>query len=1020
MSEVETLDVREEVAPVPSPASTDLIVLEGLTIRRGSGPERFVLEVPELAIGRGSFTSILGPSGCGKTSLLTVLGLLRGSQDDPELEIDCRELSFYLPHTLPGFAERRVTVYRDVKGARGGERLSPESIEDLRQGLIGFCLQGGELVPSLTLRENVAVPAHLCRSSDARARADASLANLDMSDHLSKLPGELSGGQLQRGVLARSLVHDPPLVILDEPTSSLDRFTAEESIKLLKRRARERGQTVLMVTHDADLARRFSDRIIEMNAPARLRGAIVGISRGEPEEAAEPADPAASEATEVGDDDLLEPEEKRPVRHGSLAYYLRLAILDAVGPIFGAFGRSGSEGASDTGRVRRSSTYTFALQLFKNSLVAVAIGLLVLMLRGIRSGMVEELRDNLVRSPTARELVITPVSARGALDSERIAALARDNPEIDLVIPQTTQVVSLAEDLADEASLTLSGTLPEDPKLTMVYSDQDFSGLDADSLIVSSALAKARGLEVGSELTLWVTRYLDAEGSEKETSPAVLRISNILEDGDAKRATVHLDFMRQISDYKAGRPVPERDWQGFAQPIPPRYAAYLLFAKRPLSPREERALRTRGLVAEEIADDDPRANLYGRLKDADELAAQGKLAIRAYAVLSGRQEDDLRWLDPGIGAIEQLLIDSDAILVPWNEPLTATVDGREVRLVGLSANSRWLKGYLRHRRGVFSPDEHDWQLAWGNRSDDAKPAAFTFAEANLELEVGAHGDPPPMSPSEPPAPDPTLQQASSDTDPPAVDPASADPESEDSAATATGTADPAAAVEPPSPSAEPGVATETVVVPSAFLAHLHMATAGLAVADLEQGLFRPARDEEVYYQARVFVDDVFQVTTLHERLAADYGVRSNQARVREVQRYSEVLDLLVTILSILAIVIALLAIYVVFHEISMKKKRMIGTLRIMGLPQRGVLVLLLVRGVLVAAVASGLILVIGEGLSLFLNTFYDDGICLLSAGDYAKVMAGILVICFLAVLYPAWSVSKLDPLVALEQAKLSA
>ncbi len=339
------------------------------------------------------------------------------------------------------------------------------------------------------------------------------------------------------------------------------------------------------------------------------------------------------------------------------------------------------------------------------------------------------------------------------------------------------------------------------------------------------------------------------------------------------------------------------------------------------------------------------------------------------------------------------MIDSDGILLPWNEPLAAAVEGREVGLVGLSAASRWLKGYLRHRRGVFPSGEDGWQLTWGDRRDETRPAALEVAAAGgtRGLAVDVHGDPAAARPADP-AP-------LADLAPPA-DPAPPD---------ASASAPPAAAGEP-----------EVAVVPAAFLARLHMALAGLAVPDHEQRLFLPARDEEVYYQARVFVTDVFQVAELHERLVAtDFGVRSNQARVREVQRYSEVLDLLVTILSILAIVIALLAVYVVFHEISMKKKRMIGTLRIMGLPQRGVLVLLLVRGVLVALVASGLILVLGEGLSFALNAFHE-GICLLRAGDHLRVMAGILVICFFAVLYPAWSVSRMDPAVALEQAKLGA
>ncbi len=956
-----TIEIPESaVRPAAGGVRDDLIVIEGLRIERGRGDDAFVVEIPELRIERGSFTSILGPSGCGKTSLLLVLGLLRVAGEDPEFRISCGEMRFRLRAPLPGFDGDTVTIYRGVVGGHGGERLAGERVETLRQRLIGFCLQGGELVPSLTLEENVAVPACLGGFREARARAAERLRGLAMEERRTVLPSQLSGGQNQRGILARALVHDPPLILLDEPTSALDRHTAESAIELLRRRAQTHAQTVIMVTHDEALARRFSDAVAVMDSVGPRRGGLASLDSG-----SRPPAPAAAEDDAPGPATADPP--AVPGRLSRIAYYLRLAWLDAVGPLAGALG-SVVRGRrrrlwGDGSLLRRGSTYAFVGQLVKNSLIAVAIGLLILLLRGVRSGMIEEFRQSLVRSPTARELTITPMGATGALGAAAIEELKRRYPEIDLVLPQSTHVVSLENPPVDDSSLTLVGTLPEDPKLAALYADQDFSTFGPDALVISTALADGLGVGVGEQISVWVTRALDADGKRRETSPAALRVSHVLEGGDKKTAYAHLELMRRIADYKAGRPVPEHDWPGFARAVVPRYAAFLMFAKRPLSGREQGALTSRGLVAEALEADDPRATLHARLRDAAEIEAAGKPGLHAYAARSGLQQGDLKWLDPALAAqVGRLMIDSDAVLLPWNEPRAASLDGEEIRLVGLSGSVRWLKSYLRHPGGVFPRTENGWHLSLGDRGEDPRPATLEaeLGGERLALPVDLHG--------------------------------------------------PAADAERP----------DVAVVPAALLAHLHMADDGLAVADLDQRLFRPVSDEVVYYQARVFVRDAFQVADLHERLAERFGVRSNQARVREVQRYSQVLDLLVQVLSAMALGIALATVYVVFHDVTLRKKRMIGTLRILGLPRHGVVLLLLVRGLLVAAVASGLIYAVGRLAGAGLNAYHGQTLCLLSPYDYLGVASGIVAICLLAVLAPAWRVSRLDPVAALEEAKLNA
>ena len=1023
-------DLGSPLAGAPSTddlrGSPNLIHIDGLSIERGHGEDSFVVTVPELRIERGSFTSILGPSGCGKTSLLFVLGLLRVSGEDSGFRIACEAMRFHLDRPLMESGAKEVVVFDGVDSTGGGHRLPAQQVEALRQRLIGFCLQGGELVPSLTLEENVAVPAHLGGFDHTRVRAGERLRSLDMATRLFEgLPSELSGGQNQRGVLARALVHDPPLILLDEPTSALDRATAVKAIELLRQRARERGQTVVMVTHDEVLAKEFSDQIVRMDNPGPGVGTVIDIAdlEGDAEPAAEStqptteaeprsqgvggerdtADDASATADTAGEEReestdrgvVLEPSAPPRGRAG-LGYFLRLAWLDAVGPLANVAQRlirRPIEASRGLGRrdspLRRRSTYAFVGQLIKNSLIAVAIGLLILLLRGISSGMVEEFRQSLLKSPTARELTITPMGSTGALDSGALANLQASHPEIDLIIPQATQVVSLANPPTEGTSLTLAGTLPQDPKLAALYPEQDFSTFDSRSLIVSGALAEELGLGVGDPMQVWVSRVLDAEGRENETLPADLRVSHVIDGGDRKTAYAHLDLMGQISDYKAGRPVPDQDWLGFARAIDPRYESFLLFAKRPLSGREERVLASRGLVVVPIEAQDPRRSLYGLLKDGEQLKEERRSPLEVVEVRSGRQEGNLKWLDGSLATqVVDLLVDSDAVMLLWNAPRNARLDGQPVQLLGLSGSTRWLRGYLRHRRGVFPAREQGWLVAFGDRVGDPRQASLEvdLGGESLQLPFEAYGEPPAST-----VPSPEVFE-------------SGDPSVGSEA-------------EPTPSQAE---AIPSAVIPAALLSQLDLADEGVATADLGQKLFRPTAEETVYYQARVFVRDVFEVTTLHKTLSQGFGVRSNQARVREAQRYGEVLDLLVNILSFMALGIAFATIYVVFDDVTRRKQRMIGTLRILGLSRRGVLVILVIRGLLVALVASGLIFLVGQVIAKLLNSYHGQELCLLTPQDYLLVASGILVVCLAAVLVPAWKVARLDPVVALEEAKLNA
>lgn len=205
--------------------STD-IVLEGRGLSHSYGSTR-VLDGVDVAIGAGEIVALLGPSGSGKSTLLHLLaGLL------------CPEAgSVWL----------------------AGERLdtlSDRQRSERRLAQIGFVFQFGDLVPELTVEENVELPLRLTgvRPAAARARALAMLDRLGIAEHSGKRLSEVSGGQAQRAAVARALVHQPPVILADEPTGSLDTTTGELVLEALVSAAREQGTAVVLVTHELRVA----------------------------------------------------------------------------------------------------------------------------------------------------------------------------------------------------------------------------------------------------------------------------------------------------------------------------------------------------------------------------------------------------------------------------------------------------------------------------------------------------------------------------------------------------------------------------------------------------------------------------------------------------------------------------------------------------------------------------------------------------------------------------------------------
>jgi putative ABC transport system ATP-binding protein len=203
------------------------------SIRNGSRTVD-ILRGIDLLIPQGQFVAIMGASGSGKS---TLLGLLAGLDSPSEGEV-----------LLDGV---------DIS------HLEEDRLAQVRGQKIGFVFQSYQLIPTLTALENVLLPHELNARGDGRARATGLLTSVGLADRLHHYPVQLSGGEQQRVALARAFVLDPPIVLADEPTGNLDSVNGQHVLDLLTVRQREARTTLVMVTHDPDIAAR-ADREIHL------------------------------------------------------------------------------------------------------------------------------------------------------------------------------------------------------------------------------------------------------------------------------------------------------------------------------------------------------------------------------------------------------------------------------------------------------------------------------------------------------------------------------------------------------------------------------------------------------------------------------------------------------------------------------------------------------------------------------------------------------------------------------------
>lgn len=220
----------------------DIVTVHNLKKYFGKGENQVrALDGIDLAIEKGKFTAIIGASGSGKTTLLNMIGGM-DIPDEGEVTVD--------GVSLRGLKEKELAVFRRSK--------------------VGFIYQNFNLIPTLTVRENILFPLSLSGSSPNEAFFSEIVQLLRLQDRLNAFPNELSGGGQQRVAIARALITKPSIILADEPTGNLDSKTGQNVLGLLKLSVETYRQTLIMITHNLEIAQ-MADRVVRIE-DGRIRG----------------------------------------------------------------------------------------------------------------------------------------------------------------------------------------------------------------------------------------------------------------------------------------------------------------------------------------------------------------------------------------------------------------------------------------------------------------------------------------------------------------------------------------------------------------------------------------------------------------------------------------------------------------------------------------------------------------------------------------------------------------------------
>lgn len=220
-----------------------VLELSNVSKRRTQGGITFELHIPKLCLHQGQFVAVVGDSGCGKSTLLDILALV-------SRPTTCEQFDYFEAR------QTKTTPQTDIK--KLWEQEDEYRLAALRRSCLGYVLQTGGLLPFLTVFQNIQLPSKilgLCNDAETKELAQ----RIGVDGILEKKPQYLSGGQRQRVAILRALLHHPNIILADEPTAAVDKKRAYSIVNEFSLLAKEKGTTVVMVSHDRELVTPFAN-----------------------------------------------------------------------------------------------------------------------------------------------------------------------------------------------------------------------------------------------------------------------------------------------------------------------------------------------------------------------------------------------------------------------------------------------------------------------------------------------------------------------------------------------------------------------------------------------------------------------------------------------------------------------------------------------------------------------------------------------------------------------------------------
>jgi ABC-type lipoprotein release transport system permease subunit len=599
--------------------------------------------------------------------------------------------------------------------------------------------------------------------------------------------------------------------------------------------------------------------------------------------------------------------------------------------------------------------------------IVAGICLPILLLLGLKNGHVEDLRRDLVQSPTGRRISFYSVVGGEVFDQAVLKQMMVDYKNVDLIIPERRRQVTI-ENVSDKKVLediTMYGTTRGDPVLESHV--RSIPGNDVSEILLSAADAEELGVSVGDEVTVHINRQ-NVEG-ENETATLVMKVHAIVEKetDDGGIAYAPISVMERFEEYITGYSVEDYGWPSIGSSPPDNYKAYLVFceAEDPLTPQDGVRFKERQLILEEIQDSQVKS-LYG-------LIPAEKVDDLVVFKLTHELSESLTYTP---GTIMRFTQASD-IVIPWNDPLPFEIDDQLTTLLGISMpqDITWLQAvYLHDKTSVFLPEEsYDYLVKiltpagrfQGEDNEPTAPVSFFDLRLNEANSLPLAG---------------TFFQGT----------------------------DSVAAKVP---------VDRIAVIPAPLLYYLHAMNDGEVEWDPTVDLFVRKREAVPYTRANMYVLSIDDVPGVVEQLqAAGYSVSAEDGLIREIHGQTKSLAILVYVVGLAVFVFGVLTVLSVLMDSTERKRGTIGILRVMGVSQAGIFYLVVLRALAIGLLSGILTQGIGHVCAYLLRPYAN---IVITRNDMLLVMIGCIMICAIGAVMPALRASRMDPFEAIIEGRFT-